>query len=313
MKDITLQVNLSAGDAAYAHLTVPPLLAAHPDVYERLLIVDACKPQRTRIVDPALRYPEPAFSERIARVSALARNWLAAGLVDRIEWLNPGDIFFSQLRRRYLRSWVSGTHDYGGCAMMAYLAAFELCGTRYLLHYDADMLLYQQSDYDWAAVARAEAQSSPAIAAVIPRPSPPDCLEPDAPSRHEALPLLPHRAGWLNTWFSTRCFFFDLQRLQSCLPLLQGVAYWDSLAAKILWRGFPRSPEALLHRRLGAAGLYRLHLHDRRAWLLHPVKKDNAFVSLLPRILDAVRSGRCPEGQRGRQDLQPELWAHQTA
>lgn len=129
MNELTLQINLSPGDLAYAELTVPALLAAHPEASERLLIVDVCKPQRTQIVDPAKRFPEPAFSERAAAIVELAERFLRAGQVDRVVVLRPGDPLFVQLSRRYMRSWVRETHDYGGCALMASLAAFELCRT----------------------------------------------------------------------------------------------------------------------------------------------------------------------------------------
>lgn len=308
MSEITLQINLSAGDSAYAELTVPALLAAHPHVAERLLIVDLCKPQATKIVDPAQRFPEPAFSQRVSRISALAESWLAGRKVDRVVYLRPGDPLFAKLSRTYLRPWVRETHDYGGCALMSYLAAFELCRTRWLLHYDADMLLHQSPDFDWATAAQNALSGNNAIAAAIPRPSPPPLDGPDAPSSHERLALTPHPAGWLNTWFSTRCFLFDLERLRPGLPLLQGRAYWDSLAAKILRRGYPRAPEILLFRRLSSAGLTRLSLNDRRAWLLHPVRKDAAFVAALPGLQAVIAEGRCPDAQRGQQDLNLEAW-----
>jgi hypothetical protein len=308
VNDVTLQINLSAGDVAYAELTVPALLAAHPGVAERLLVVDLCKPPRTRIVDPARRFPEPAYTERTRRIAALAERWQAEGRVDRVVLLRPGDPLFAALSRAYLRPWLRETHDYGGCALMAYLAAFELCRTRWLLHYDADMLLHQQPGFDWAAAACNAIADTPSIIAAIPRPSPPPFDSPDAPSRQERLESRPHPAGWLTAWFSTRCYLFDTVALRRLLPLLQGRIYWETLAARLLRRGYPRSPEIMLFRRLQSAGCFRLTLHDRRAWLLHPARKDARFVESLPLVLDAVRAGRCPDAQRGVQDLQLERW-----
>ena len=313
MSDLTLQINLSAGDSAYADQTVPRLLAAHPHAAERLIIVDLCKPQATKIVDPARRYPEPAHTQRAEAVAKLAGDWLSAGKVDRVVLLRPGDPLFVELSRTYLRPWVRETHDYGGCALMAYLAAFARCRTRWLLHYDADMLLYQAPGYDWAVAARAAIADDPAIVAAIPRPSPPALDQPDAPSGHERLALRPHPAGWLNAWFSTRCSLIDLERLRPCLPLLQGRIYWETLAAKILRRGYPRAPEIMLFRRLGAAGRRRLTLRDRRAWLLHPANKDAAFVAALPGLLAATGAGRYPAAQGGRQDLDLPRWAQTLA
>lgn len=308
MSDITLQINLSGGDAAYAEWTVPVLLEAHRHAAERLLIVDTCKPQRTRIVDPAQRFAEPAFTGRVEKVLALAEGWRAAGRVDRVVVLRPDDPLFPQLRQRYLRPWVKETHDYGGCALLSYLAAFELCRTRYLLHYDADMLLHQANGFRWAEAAVAALATSPDVIAATSLPAPP-LSGADAPSAHERLTLRSHPAGWLNTWFSTRCYLFDLERLRPQLPLLQGRVYWESVIARLRGQGYPRSPEIMLFRRLGAAGFWRLALRDERAWLLHPVKKDAAFVAALPRLQVAIAAGRCPDAQRGRQDLNLDYWS----
>lgn len=308
MNDFTLQINLSPGDLAYADQTVPALLAAHPGAAERLLIVDLCKPQATPIVDPARRFPEPAYSKKQAGIAAMAANWLAEGRVDRVVTLRPGDSLFPVLSRRYLRPWVRETHDYGGCALMSYLAAFELCRTRWLLHFDADMLLHQQAGYDWVTAAQAALDSSPEVIAATPRPAPPMLSGNDAPTADERLQTTVHPDGWLNTWFSTRCYLFDLHRLFPLLPLLQGRVYWETLLARMLRRGYPRSPEIILFRRLTAAGRWRLVLQDRRAWLLHPTAKPLEFLSRLPSILAAVQDGRCPDEQRGRADIRLEHW-----
>lgn len=308
MRDFTLQINLSAGDSAYAALTVPALLAAHPGVAERLLVVDLCKPQKTRIVDPEVRFPEPDYSRRREAIVGLTEGWLRSGAVDRVVYLRPGDPLFLLLSRTYLRSWVTETHDFGGCALMAYLAAFEVCRTRWLIHYDADMLLHQAAGFDWALRAVEVLRDDRAIVAAIPRPSPPPVLGPDAPSENERLAMLAHAEGWQSGWFSTRCFAIDLEALRRCLPLLQGRVLWETIAVRLLRRGYPRSPEILLFRRMAAAGLSRLTLKDRRAWLLHPVSKGPAFVAALPRLQAAIAQGDCPDAQRGQQDLMLDAW-----
>jgi hypothetical protein len=309
MSAVTLQINLSPGDVAYAAQTVPALLRSHPAAAERLLIVDTCKPQRTGIVDPARRFPEPAYSERARAIEELAHALRRQGAVDRVVVLRPDDPLFTALRRRYLRPWVRGTHDYGGCALLAYLAAFELCSTRWLLHYDADVLLHQAPGVDWSALALSAMAEDPTIVATTPRPSPPPPAgTPDAPTRTERFELRETSAGWLNPWFSTRCFLFDLERLRPHLPLMQGRVYWESLAARLLRRGFPRSPEALLFRRMSAAGLWRLTLRAREAWMIHPTRKDSAYLVELPRILQAVHRGAYPAEQAGETEVLTTTW-----
>ncbi|HYP15904.1 MAG TPA: hypothetical protein VEQ65_01725 [Opitutus sp.] len=313
MSAFTLQINLSPGDSAYADQTVPALLAAHPDATERLLIVDVCKPQRTRIVDPAVRFPEPGYAERSTRIVALAEGLLARGAVDRVVTLRPGAPIFPVLSRRYLRPWVRETHDYGGCALMAYLAAFELCRTRWLLHYDADMLLHQKPGYNWVRPAQSASSSHPGIIAVTPRIAPPSLAASDTPSANEQLASRQVPEGWVNPWLSTRCFLVDLDRLRPLLPLLQGRVLYETLAAKALRRGYPRSPEAMLFRRMSAARRDRLVMRDSSAWLLHPTRKNELFLRLLPGLLAEVQQGRCPPAQRGHQDLLLEAWQQSFA
>lgn len=309
MSDTTLQINLSPSDAAYAGLTVPALLAAHPGVAERLLIVDLCKPQATGIVDPVRRFPEPAYSERAAAITQLAEKWLAVGMVDRVVHLRAGDPLFPVLSERYLRGWVRETHDYGGCALMAYLAAFEVCRTRRLLHYDADMLLHQAPGFDWSDAAMAAMETDSRIVAASPRPAPPVTAGADGPTSEERLDFVSCGAGWLNHWFSTRCYLFDLERLRPLLPLLQGRILWETLAARLLGRGYPRSPEIMLFRRMQSAGRWRLTLRSESAWLLHPARKDESFRLLLPSVLQAVREGRFPHAQSLRQNLDLDAWS----
>ena len=314
MSDLTLQINLSPGDLAYADQTVPALLRAHPGVAERLLIVDVCKPQRTSIVDPEKRFPEPAFTQRADAIVAFAEKLRARGTVDRVVVLRPGNPLLETLRSKYLRSWVRETHDYGGCALTAYLAAFETCRTRWLLHYDSDLLVYQAPSYDWATDAQARIANDPAVVAASPRPAPPAAPpEADAPTNAERLALQETPAGWLNTWFSTRCFLFDLDRLRPHLPLLQGRVYWETVIARLRGQGYPRSPEALLFRRMTAAQRSRLTLRDSRAWLLHPTQKDAVFLAALPEILAAVGRGNFPSAQRGEANLQLDAWQHWLA
>ncbi len=311
MSDLAFQINLCPGDLAYAELTVPRLVRAHPEAAERLLVVDCCRPQATRIVNPGQRFPAPVFAERVATIKALAERWRQAGLFDRVEYLEPGSTRFAPLARRYVRPWMTETHDYGGCAFMAYWAALDLPRHRFVLHYDADMVLCQRPDCDWAtqAVARLEADSD--IIAAAPRPSPPGWAaspDDDAPSRHEGRPFVRIAGGWLNDWFSTRCFLFDRERLAGCLPLI-GVAaglYWR--CRRLVRRGYPPAPEIVLFRRLARRRLRRLNLADENAWLLHPGEKPADFPAILPRLLESIDAGRLPPGQRGRTEIDFALW-----
>ncbi len=307
----TLQINLCAGDAAYAELTVPALVRAHPDAAERLAVVDCCRPQRTRIFDPERRLPTAAFAPRLAHIRAIAEALRTAGWFDRVEYLEPGDARFGIWARRYARPWMRETHDYGGCAFMAYWAALDLPATRYVVHYDADLCLYQEPGFSWVAHALAAWPGVPTAVMATPRISPPGFARhagEDAPSRHEARPAERVPAGWLNDWFSTRCLLVDRERLAPHLPLVGPARALQYRLRRLIDRGYPPGPETLLHLVLGPRGARRLNLADERAWLLHPTTKNETYLTLLPRLLAAVAAGRVPEGQRGLSDFDLPQW-----
>lgn len=303
----TLQINLSAGDAAYAAVTLPRLLRAHPGCAERLLVVDACRPPRTRIYEPDQRVPLGPWRERLARVRAVAAQLLAEGQADRIETLEAGDPRFALWAARYQRPWMRASHDYGGCAAMAYWAGFDLPRTRYVIHYDADMWLHQAPGFDWSLAALAVWGEHPAAVAAAPRTSPPGFTL-DAPTLHEGRRASRTPAGWLNDWFSTRCLLLDRERLAPHLPLIGPL--WGFQLALRRWarRGYPPAPELVLHRALGRNRHHCLHLADERAWLLHPIRKDAAYLDLLPRLGPAVDRGAVPPSQRGWADIRVAEW-----
>ena len=311
LSDVTVQINLCAGDAAYAEQTVPLLVNAHPGAVRRLAVVDCCKPQRTRIFAPDTRLPEPNFTQRMHRVRELAVEFQRQGLFDEIVWLEPGSPLFAKLASRYVRPWMTETHDYGGCAFMAYWAALGHARTRFVLHYDADMCLHQDPGFDWAAATLSVWDDVPQAVAATPRISPPGFARTpseDAPSVHEGRPAVRIPAGWLNDWFSTRCFLFDCQRLDSHLPLVTALRSPVWRLRQLADRGYPPGPESLLSAVLGPRGARRLNLADERAWLLHPNSKPPAYLALLPRLLASVTAGRVPAAQLGHSDINLSAW-----
>lgn len=307
-RDVSLQINLSAGDADYCTKTVPPLLMAdNPIIKERFLVIDCNRPQKTPIVDPDLRFPKETFLKRLNQVQSFAQELLDLRQVDRVFTLEPGDPISDEISQEYLRGLTRATHDYGGCALMAYLAAFKLCNTRFILHFDADMFIHQETD--WVTTGRDYLIKNTLCAAVTPRISPPDELL--TTPTHSLWPEVigSDPSGWHDHWFSTRCYLFDIQKLMQALPLLTGWPWYRAILRRFFNRGFPPSPEAMLSHRLRAQGLYHLQLSDTRVWLLHPKEKDELFLNLLDAILPHIEEGNFPKLQAGIADLNLNAWA----
>lgn len=312
MHNTSLQINLSAGDIAYVHLTAPALVNSHrKNVDEVVAVVDCCRPQKTKFVDPEKRFPEPEFGKRVERICTVAEELKAEGYFDRVYYLRPGDPLLLALSRKFFRNFVHATHDSGGIGFMSYLAGLEVCRTQYVIHYDADMLLHQVVGFDWSVEAKKFIEREPDALAATPRVSPPFPTGggvKDGPSLHEGLPHDPVHGGWRSSWFSTRCFLIDLHKLAGYLPLLDLRLAAEAFARRYLRGVYPLPLEVMLHRRVGSCGGWRLSLDSENAWLIHPSSKPPRYIELLPEILSSVRAGEVPEEQRGYTEVRLPAW-----
>ncbi|OGW75523.1 MAG: hypothetical protein A2Z72_05810 [Omnitrophica bacterium RBG_13_46_9] len=311
MHEVTLQINLSQGDIPYARLTVPALVGAHrANVDEKIAVVDCCRPQKTQIIDPDRRFPEPEFNIRVKQICTIAEELKKEGYLDRIIYLWPDDPLLKTISRKFMRNIIKETHDCWGIALMQYIVALESCATRYIIHYDGDMLLYQASGYDWSVEAKRLMEKEPLAVAGSPRSSPPfgsEKEELEALKKCE-VPIAPTEGGWLVSWFGTRCILLDLYKFNRYLPLLKGRYVIEVLTRKYLKRSYPPSFELLMFYRIGGCGGRRITLGSRKAWTLHPPYKSDGFLKLLPRILQTVRRGDVPEAQRGRENINLSDW-----
>lgn len=346
--EITLQINLCAGDLAYAESTVPALVATHrPDVREVVIVADACRPHSTPLLHADHAFPAAGFAARVARLRTLCDTLQSAGTVDRVVWLEPDPNALRALNEKYAGSATARSHDHLGHAFSAYFLGWESARTRYVAHFDADILLWQQAGFHWLPAAVAALERDPALVGASPRIAPPpagDEMVHVAASGSGWLPSWPLErvaGGWRSPWFSTRCHVIDRQRLAAVLPLrpARGPAAERRAAAVDRWlsplfnaglftRGprrllrtlaarippFPLPPEVLLHEQAQARGFRCLYLDDPRAWFIHPDTKPDIFLRLLPRLLDeATRRGQCPPAQRGVSGVQFSAWETYSA
>jgi hypothetical protein len=311
VNDLTLQINLSIGDIVYARATIPPLVEAHrKNVYEKLAIVDCCRPQKTKLIDPDEQFSASGFSQRVSQICSIAEELKGQGYFDRIVYFYPNDPLFSVISRKYLRNFITQAHDWKGVALMTYLAAFEVSRAPFVLHYDADMFLYQEAGYDWLVEAKNIMDLDPKAVAATPRIYPPLNSVIDPASLYLGKPMKSVKDAWYNEWFGARCFLMDLSKLRTYLPLLKGRFLLETVVRKYLNRSYPPSVELMISRSVGRNGGYKLYLKSKKAWLLHPpLSKTTRFIELLPRIQQAVSLGKVPPGQGGYENINSlSLW-----
>jgi hypothetical protein len=184
-----------------------------------------------------------------------------------------------------------------------------------MLHYDADMLLYQAPGTDWTRDGLARLMRDPRAAAVTPRVSAPfasHLATRDSPSLQATHPDLRAVDGaWRIGWFSARCFLVDLQRLRGWgrfLSLRDPKYLAEVIARRWLVRGYPPAAELMIHKLAIRHGGYRLDLETEDAFVIHPNDKGPRFLRLLPGMLRAIAGGRVPDGQRGWENIVLDAW-----
>ncbi|GGE44421.1 hypothetical protein EV200_101227 [Pedobacter psychrotolerans] len=307
INQVTLQINISPGDINYAGLTIPALVANHSDIKKRLLIVDCCRPQKTKLVDPDLKFPIHNFEKNVEKIIEISKKLLKDNIVTEVHYLYHDSPLFKVVSKKYLNNLYDCTHAAGGTANMSYWVGIELCNSKYVLHYDGDIILYQKSDYSWVEEALSLMLKEENVIIAVPRLAPPP-NEIDYPSYQEGREITSFEKFWINDWFSTRHFLLDKEKLNSFLPLVIGKVKVELLLRKYLRRAFPIDPEMLLFKSLGRRGCKRLILKNKNAWITHPADKPENFLRNVKKIISEVKQGNFPLEQMGYENINLDAW-----
>jgi hypothetical protein len=300
-EEITLQINISPGDIKYAELVIPELIKKHSKIREKLLIVDCNRPQKTKLVNPDIKFPIKVFKERVKRLLEIVEIFKQANFFTNIIILDSTQQdLYNKLAKKYLRNLYNCTHSAGATANMSYWAGFEFVKTRFILHYDGDMLLYQNKDYDWAVEGIEILKKNDDIISVVP---------PLAPTTHQLEKM--NKSGTLfstDNWFSTRIFLIDKTKFDRELPLIKKGIYLELILRKYLKRAFPRDPEIILFKSLGYKKYKRAKLKTDQAWTLHPTDKPDTFIKNLPKIISEINHNSFPKEQIDQEDIIIDKW-----
>lgn len=305
---ITLQINLSPGDADYAHLTVPALVANHKHIKERLLIIDCLKAKKTKIFDPAKRYMEPIYSSRLTKIKLIARKLLKDKVVSKVYLLEEGDPLIEYTSKKYFSNIVKETHEYGGIGITSYLAGLEISKTQFVLHFDGDMLFYQKENFNWSEKAIEYLEKNSDCISVSPGSAPLNGLNINKPSYDiwSNYKIVPE--GYKDEFFSARQFLIDKEKLSKLLPVMKGFTLLETLLVKYLRRGYPRAVENVFFKRFKNAGKYRFIMDSENCWTLHPLDKPSSYINLLPEIIFSINKGTVPKSQVGYENIKLNSW-----
>lgn len=241
---------------------------------------------------------------------------LTSGIIDKIVNVDFSEIYQKNVYVKYLGKFVRQTHNFRGAPVLGYIFLLEQANSDYLVHFDTDMLLYQDPDYNWIEDGIKKLRQYPEIVCVTPLSGPPakeGLLQQKVPYKRDS------RGFYRLEQFTSRKFLIDVKRFEKLLPLriswkvrrrhrnlpylLQKFAHLFTPGKKLdRW-------EIMVSNRLKATPYFRIDLDTPLAWALHSsYTHDRTFVQNLPYLIEKIEAGWYPPEQAGHYDLRLQPW-----
>lgn len=300
---VSLQISLAPPDLPHAAYVVPHQLRALAEqVEEVLLVVDLRKSPGRR-----WRADWDALAPRLlSLIEAIAEPYERLRVIE-VDY-DPESI--ERVARRFFARPNIPAKDLRGGAFFAYFFALDAARCDHVFHLDCDMLIGGGSQ-SWVSEAETLLTRRPDVMAVCPLPGPPavDGLLRD----QEAYAPVPEDAFRFRFRdFTSRVFLCDRNRLADLdhpLPLVHEVPWWGRISGGLTRRSTFALPERLITLTMRRRGLNRIDLLGKPPglWAVHPVQRDERFLTALPGIIARIERGEVSESQLGHYDLDPAM------
>jgi hypothetical protein len=320
---VSVWILVARTDLPYMMQTIPHLMRAcnYPFV-ERVLAMDTVP----LTGDKQYRYGTGTQEE----LEAACQTLIAQGIMDKIVKIDYTPSLISQIYQKYFGVQQANqmgnlTHNWKGSTIYASLYCIEAAASDYYLHFDADMLLHQEPDFDWISEAIEMIESIPEISTMRPLCGPP---HPEG-KIFQANIVKDPRGFYSRKFFSMRAYLVSRKRFAQLSPipalwrhppllsrkLPQPLQSWPAKIERSLRGGgtYPvqgslESFEVMTSRRLKETEFFRADLSSTKAWTLHPPNHGAKFVEVLPHLIKLIERGEYPSEQAGIYDLDLKVW-----
>lgn len=306
----SLSIMVARTDIPFMMHTIPHLvkMCNFPFV-QRLLAIDTAPLTGDKVSRPGIGTME--------QLRDYCNQLLLSGVVDTVWDIDYSNDYRDQTYQKHLGSTqIRQTHNYKGYPILGTIFSLEETVGDYILHFDSDMLLYQQSGDRWIDQAIELLRIRPDIAAIRPLAGPP---HPNGPQQESHYDYDPDGFYRFNT-FGSRAYLIDRHRFENLLPL---PVLWRSYRNKILnnlpvplqtslnyftGKGSLDSWEIMVTNAFRRSSYIRANLASPQAWTLHPKDRGDVFIQALPHMIEKIEAGWYPPEQAGYYDLRLEPW-----
>ena len=306
----SLWIFVARTDVSFLMHTIPHLVRmSNFPFQEKVIAVDTAQLTGDKVTRPGL-----GSMEELRDCTA---ELLKAGIADRIVDINYDPNYRDRLYRKHFGSPIRCTHNYKGYPILGSIFTIEECRSDYMVHFDSDMMLYQQPAYSWIEEGMALMQQYPPLMAVRPLAGPPTADGTLFQSKN----YQQHPDGFYQfKFFGSRVYLINCQRFDKLLPmpiiwrpfrqqfLNQLPPSLQILYDRLTGKGKLESWEVMVSQKLGQIDYVRGTLANPQAWTLHPKDRSPAFIQALPQIIAKIEAGEYPPQQAGHYDLISELW-----
>jgi hypothetical protein len=242
-------------------------------------------------------------------LQACCTRLIRAGVMDGMVPIDYSPHYRRRLYGKHVAGPMRQTHSNGGYPILGSIAALEESRADFLVHFDSDMLLYQDPGFSWIDQGIRLLRENPDLLAVLPRSGPPhrDGRLRQQEATGEAFELDPRGIYCFKT-FTTRVFLIDRRRFDRLLPLRSRLPVMELLRNYLTAHNTMPEWETMIGYRLQETAFVRADLTSTQAWTLHPDDRGERFEAALPGVIARIEAGDYPPEQGGYYDLRLDLW-----
>ncbi len=297
--DVTLSILVARTDVRFMMHTIPHLVRMNNYPFaERVLVVDT--------MPLSGQYRNRPGIGTMEELRDCCTRLKEAGVIDRIVEIDYSRGFRRRAYRKHFGRDIGHTHNTRGYPILGSVFALESCQTRYFLHFDSDMLMWQSPAHSWIDDGVRLLRSRPEVLCVLPLAGPP---HPDGALRQQVEYRHDPNGFYCFKAFTSRKFLVDRERFDLLLPMRPNILPRRARLRQFLTGKSALCPwEAMVTESLMSSQFIRADLDSPRAWTLHTPDHGPRFLQYLPEVLCLIETGEFPPEQAGDYDLMLEPW-----